>query len=429
MGSFRFILGLQWGDEGKGKIVDYITESAQAVVRFQGGHNAGHTIVKNNQTFVLSLIPSGILHTHVKCYLAHGMVISFPHLYKEIQKLESQGIEVWSRLFISGNCALLLPTHSALDEAREENAGQTIGTTKRGIGPAYEDKVARRALRCFDLLDEHLFAAKLKGLMNYHNFLLEHYYHKPTISYTKVLEEFLECVKPFKDSIRDLMPALLYHQKNGHEVIFEGAQGFGLDLNYGTYPYVTSSHTTLGGALAGSGISLSHIKEIVGISKVYTTRVGKGPFVTECEGQEATILSERGVEVGSVTGRKRRCGWLDLVMLKEAVRINGIQSLCLTKIDVLDVLDVIPVCVAYQAGQDTLEYASLSDPTYGTFKPVYELLPGWKTSTRGCNKAELLPAHAKNLIRFIETHLGIPVKLISTGPERESLIHGPLRMT
>jgi adenylosuccinate synthase len=417
------ILGLQWGDEGKGKIVDLLTEKANAVVRFQGGNNAGHTLVIGTQKIALHLIPSGVMRPNVPCLIGNGVVLSCEALLKEITMLEGLGIDVKSRLLISQSCALLLPTHVALDGAREVKKGGTaIGTTKRGIGPAYEDKIARRALRFSDLLDEKIFAEKLKELMEYHNFLLANYYRVETVNYNEVLENYLNYAKQLTPMICDVSQQLAELQTQHKNILFEGAQGTFLDIDHGTYPFVTSSNTTIGGVMTGSGVGPQQLHEILGIAKAYTSRVGAGPFPTELKEETGERLRQQGHEFGTTTGRPRQCGWFDAVLTKRAVQLNGVTSVCVTKLDVLDGFEKILVCVAYQTpkGRVTIPPAAAVD--LALCEPIYEELPGWKESTFGVKEYAKLPENAKKYLKYLEQLLGVPVSMISTGPERTQTI-------
>jgi adenylosuccinate synthase len=416
------ILGTQWGDEGKGKIVDLLTDQANAVVRFQGGHNAGHTLVIKGEKTVLHLIPSGILRDNVLCLIGNGVVLSPEALIEEIAGLEKRGVPVRDRLRISGDCPLILPYHVALDNAREAARGESkIGTTGRGIGPAYEDKVARRGLRLGDLLDELSFAEKLEEVLAYHNFSLEKYYKVAPIEFQGVLDEALAQGEQLKPMITDVTALLHEYREQGRKILFEGAQGSLLDIDHGTYPFVTSSNTTAGGVSTGSGFGPMYIDYILGITKAYTTRVGSGPFPTELFDQVGTRLAERGHEFGATTGRPRRCGWLDLVALKHVMQINSITGLCLTKLDVLDGLETIKVCVSYE-GQSGNGCGVFSADNMKMVRPVYEELPGWQGNTVGVKSVADLPVEAQNYIAYVESRLGVPIDIVSTGPDREETI-------
>lgn len=415
------IIGCQWGDEGKGKIVDLLTEQVAAVVRFQGGHNAGHTLVINGKKTILRLLPSGILHNKVQCLIGHGVVISPAALLTEIRELESTSLVVRNRLRISEACPLVMPYHSALDQAKEARKNG-IGTTKRGIGPAYEDKIARRGLRVGDLLHPQFFAEKLAELLDYHNFLLKNYYQVDTFDYQKLLDESFTLGAEITPLIGDI-PALLaqLHSEN-KKVLFEGAQGTFLDVDQGTYPYVTSSNTTAGAAACGSGIGPAHLDYILGIIKAYTTRVGAGPFPTELFDADGDSLRQRGCEFGSVTGRSRRCGWFDAVLGKRAVQLSSVTGLCITKLDVLDGHDVLRICTGYQLGDQVLTEPPLHINQFEACTPLYEELPGWQTPTLGIKEFAELPVNAQAYLRRIEQLMGIPIAMISTGPDRDETI-------
>ena len=422
MGKNVVVLGTQWGDEGKGKIVDLLTEQAAAVVRFQGGHNAGHTLVVNGEKTVLHLIPSGILRESVTCMIGNGVVLSPEALLKEIAKLEEQGVPVRERLKISPACPLILPYHVALDQARELARGkQKIGTTGRGIGPAYEDKVARRGLRLGDLLNEEKFAEKLKEVLEYHNFVLTNYYKVDALDFATVLAETLEMAKQLTPMMADVTCMLHELRNAGSKIMFEGAQGSLLDIDHGTYPFVTSSNTTAGGTATGSGFGPLYLDYILGITKAYTTRVGSGPFPTELFDDVGAGLAERGHEFGSTTGRARRCGWFDAIALKHAIQVNSVSGICLTKLDVLDGMDEVKVCVGYKkAGEDCTTPLHADD--YEGLEPIYETLPGWSESTVGASSLDALPENAKAYIAFVEKAIGAPIDIISTGPDRSETI-------
>ncbi len=416
------IIGCQWGDEGKGKIVDLLTQHVKAVVRFQGGHNAGHTLVIQGKKTILRLIPSGILHEGVECLIGNGVVISPEALLKEINELEENGIPAKQRLRISATCPLILASHIALDEAREKTLKNAIGTTKRGIGPAYEDKVARRGLRLCDFFNLEQFAEKLKMLLDYHNFLLQHYYHADTIDYAKTLDSLKKMSEELVPLITDI-PALLanyYHEKK--PLLFEGAQGTFLDIDQGTYPFVTSSNTIAGAAATGSGLGIRHFNHVLGISKAYSTRVGNGVFPTELLNKEGEMLRERGNEYGSVTKRPRRCGWLDSVLLRRAVQLSSISSLCITKLDVLDEMESIKICTAYKLGNRTLNELPLNPEDLANCVPAYEEHPGWKTATTPIREFSKLPENAQRYLRRIEELTGVPISIVSTGADREETI-------
>jgi adenylosuccinate synthase len=425
------IIGTQWGDEGKGKIVDLITDKVSSVVRFQGGHNAGHTLVINGNKTVLHLIPSGIFRNNVQCLIGHGVVLSMSALLKEMSELEKSGVEVKSRLKISPSCPLILPYHNALDNAREAYRGATaIGTTGNGIGPAYEDKVSRRGLRVGDLLDETLFSEKLKRVMEYHNFTLKNYYNQEVVDYQKTLDEAISQASTIKPMIFDVAEEIHTRMSKDENILFEGAQGALLDIDQGTYPYVTSSNTTSGAAVTGSGIGVRDIDYVLGIVKAYTTRVGGGPFPTELNYDISTDegdavgkeLCSRGQEFGATTGRQRRCGWLDLVILNRSFKINAVSGICLTKLDVLDELDSIKICVAYEINGEKTTTPPFSAEGYDIAKPVYIEMPGWNSSTIGTRSFGELPIRAQNYIRKIEELSHLPVDILSTGPDRDETL-------
>ena len=417
------ILGTQWGDEGKGKIVDLLTEQADAVVRFQGGHNAGHTLVIGGQKTVLHLIPSGVLRAGVECLIGNGVVLSPEALLKEIDTLEESGVPVQDRLKISAACPLILPYHVALDQAREARRGENkIGTTGRGIGPCYEDKAARRALRLGDLRDPARFASALEEVLDYHNHVLAHYYGVDTLEFSAVLDEALAHGERLMPMMADVTSLLHEYRKTQARLLFEGAQGSLLDIDHGTYPFVTSSNTTAGGTATGSGFGPLFLDYVLGITKAYTTRVGSGPFPTELFDETGLRLAERGHEFGATTGRPRRCGWFDAVALRTAVNINSVSGLCLTKLDVLDGLEEISVCVGYtnDAGETVANPIDAVD--YENLRPVYETLPGWSESTVGLKTLDALPANARAYISRLEELVGAPIDIISTGPDREETI-------
>ena len=418
MGKNVVIIGTQWGDEGKGKIVDLLTDRAAAVVRFQGGHNAGHTLVIDGQKTVLHLIPSGILRDGVLCVIGNGVVLSLSALIDEMQGLEERGVPVRERLRISPACPLIFPYHVALDLAREKaRHNQRIGTTGRGIGPAYEDKVSRRGVRLGDLYNRRDFAAKLGEVMDYNNFVLQHYFQEAPVDFQKTLDDAYAAGEQLRPLVADVVGLLHDLRVAGKPILFEGAQGSGLDIDLGTYPYVTSSNTTAGGTSVGSGFGPLYLDSILGITKAYATRVGGGPFPTELFDATGAHLAKRGVEFGSTTGRPRRCGWFDAVALRKAVRINSISGLCLTKLDVLDGLTEIKICVGYEPVRDALPW---DDGASGT--PIYETLPGWSTSTSGARTLGDLPDQAMAYIRRIETTVGATIDMISTGPDRNETI-------
>lgn len=417
------VIGAQWGDEGKGKLVDLLTERASAVVRFQGGHNAGHTLVIGGEKTVLHLIPSGILRPHVQCLIGNGVVLSPVALLEEINKLEQKGVPVRDQLLISPACPLILPSHVALDKAREQARGaQAIGTTGRGIGPAYEDKVARRAVRVIDLFHRERFAAKLGEVLDFHNFILRQYFKGQPVDFQKTLEEYLALGEQVQPLVGDITAVLNEYRMRGERVLFEGAQGALLDIDHGTYPFVTSSNTTAGGAATGTGIGPRYLDYVLGIVKAYTTRVGAGPFPTELFDEMGEHLARRGHEFGSTTGRPRRCGWFDTAFLKRSVIINSISGLCVTKLDVMDGLDTIRICVAYRDSQGNTCDAPVGAEGYAECTPVYEEMPGWKESTLGITAYDKLPANARAYLKRIEELVGVPIDLISTGPDRDQTI-------
>lgn len=432
MGKNVVVLGTQWGDEGKGKIVDLLTDNAAAVVRYQGGHNAGHTLVVGGEKTVLHLIPSGILREGVLCLIGNGVVLAPDALLKEIGTLTAKGVPVRDRLRISPNCPLILPYHCALDQAREAARGSAaIGTTGRGIGPAYEDKAARRGLRLGDLIRGEGFAEKLKAVMAYHNFQLEHYYQAAPVDYQQTLDSALAWGEQIKDLVADVSSILHDFRRAGKDLMFEGAQGSLLDIDHGTYPFVTSSNTTAGGTSTGTGFGPLYLDYVLGITKAYTTRVGSGPFPTELpylaakdEGDPiGKHLGVKGHEFGATTGRQRRCGWFDAVVLRRAVEINSISGLCLTKLDVLDGLETLKVCVAYKSLKpNTVECLSSDAESFAHVEPIYEEMAGWTESTVGAKSLDELPANARAYIKKIEQVVGCPVDIISTGPDRDETI-------
>ncbi|MFQ6371588.1 adenylosuccinate synthase [Shewanella sp. YIC-542] len=420
MGKNVVVLGTQWGDEGKGKIVDLLTEQAKYVVRYQGGHNAGHTLVIDGEKTVLHLIPSGILRDNVKCVIANGVVLAPDALMTEINMLKDKGVPVEERLLLSEACPLILPFHCALDAAREKARGnKAIGTTGRGIGPAYEDKISRRGLRLGDLFNPEQFASKLKDVMEYHNFTLTEYYKCEPVDYEKTLEDALALADYLKSMCVDVTELLDTARKNGEPILFEGAQGTMLDIDHGTYPFVTSSNTTAGGVATGSGLGPRYIDYVLGIIKAYSTRVGGGPFPTELNCEIGDHLSTKGHEFGATTGRRRRPGWLDAVAMRRAIQINSLSGLCLTKLDVLDGLKEVKICVGYELPDGSVSKVTpLAAEGYEQVKPVYETLPGWSENTFGATSLEQLPQAAINYIKRIEALLETPVDIISTGPDR-----------
>jgi len=429
MGKNVVIIGTQWGDEGKGKIVDLLTDQSQAVVRFQGGHNAGHTLVIDGEKTVLHLIPSGVLRENVACMIGNGVVVSPAALMEEIDMLEARGVPASQRVCISEACPLILPYHIALDNAREAARGETkIGTTGRGIGPAYEDKVSRRALRLGDLFHRERFAAKLGEVLDYHNFVLQHYYKTEPVDFQQILDEALALGERIKPMVADV-PELLHDiQQQGGSILFEGAQGALLDVDHGTYPYVTSSNTTAGGAATGSGVGPANFDHVIGITKAYTTRVGSGPFPTELYDGEGLLdsvgehLAKQGHEFGSTTGRPRRCGWFDAVALRRSNQINSTTGLCITKLDVLDGLDVIRLCVGYTINGEERRTPPVGAEAFADCHPVYVEMPGWSESTVGVKNYGDLPENAKNYLKRIEEITDTPIDIISTGPDRNETI-------
>ena len=423
MSSSLIVVGAQWGDEGKGKVIDLLTNQAEAVVRFQGGHNAGHTLVINGQKTVLHLIPSGIFND-AKCIIGNGVVLHIPTLLEEIKSLQTKNINIENKLLISSQCPLILPTHILLDEARENALGKkAIGTTGRGIGPAYEDKVARRAVHLMDLLDPVIFKQKLSNLMSYHNFILENLYQEKTEDPEKVEDlwlSFADTIKPFVADTTNVINTML---KNKSNVLFEGAQGSMLDIDHGTYPYVTSSNTVAGAASTGTGIGPGAFNKILGITKAYTTRVGSGPFPTELNDDNGKHLADVGVEFGATTGRPRRCGWLDIVALRKAIINNSISHLCLTKLDVLDGLDEVHVAVEYEiSGERYSTMPNINKEHLINCKPIYKKFEGWKETTSGVTTIDQLPKQARQFISSIESLLSTKVALVSTGPDRKNII-------
>ena len=423
MASNVVVIGTQWGDEGKGKVVDWLTDHAQGVVRFQGGHNAGHTLVIGGKKTVLHLIPSGILRPGVRCYIGNGVVVSPQALLDEKATLENAGIEVQGRLTISDACPLILPYHAALDQARERAKGAgKIGTTGRGIGPAYEDKVARRAIRLQDLFHRERFAAKLGEVLDYHNFVLKQYFNARPVDFQKTLDQTLALAERFRPMVGDVPRLLFEAGKRGENLLFEGAQGTLLDVDHGTYPYVTSSNCVAGAASAGSGVGPQALHYVLGITKAYTTRVGGGPFPTELYDDIGKHLASRGNEFGSTTGRARRCGWFDAAALKRSIQINGVSGLCVTKLDVLDGVETLQVGVGYRVGKETLDILPSGADALAECEPIYEETPGWTESTVGIKRHQDLPKNARNYLRRIEESCGVPIDLISTGPDREETI-------
>jgi adenylosuccinate synthase len=417
------VLGTQWGDEGKGKIVDLLSRDADAVVRFQGGHNAGHTLVIDGEKTVLHLIPAGILQPGVECLIGNGVVLSLHALRDEIEALEARGVEVRPRISISPACAIIMPWHQALDRAREEARGdRAIGTTCRGIGPAYEDKVARRGLRTSDLRDPARLAEKIEDVLDYHNFVLSQRFGKEPLDLHAMLDQALELGEYFSDRVADVAGRLYALRRAGKRIMFEGAQGSLLDIDHGTYPYVTSSNTTVGGVCTGAGVGPDAIDYVLGITKAYVTRVGGGPFPTELFDDTGKRLAKRGDEFGATTGRPRRCGWLDAVALRRMVSLNGVNGLCVTKLDVLDGFEEIRICTAYRLDGELLEAPPLDAQDWATLEPVYESFPGWQEASRGARSMDDLPANARAYLRTMEDLCGAPVHIVSTGPDRNENI-------
>jgi len=423
------VVGTQWGDEGKGKIVDWLTDHAQGVVRFQGGHNAGHTLVINGKKTILHLVPSGILRAGVTCYIGNGVVIAPDALIKELDELNAAGVEAEARVKISEACPLIMPYHQALDLAREAAKGaKKIGTTGRGIGPAYEDKVARRGLRLQDLLRPKRFAEKLAELLDYHNFVLKNYLGAEPVDFQKTLDGVLAMAPRLTKMIADVPRALYDAHKAGANLLFEGAQGTLLDIDHGTFPYVTSSNCVAGAAAAGAGIGPGMLHYVLGITKAYTTRVGGGPFPTElydaAEKQDpiGKHMAEKGREFGATTGRARRCGWFDAAAMKRSIQINGVSGLCVMKLDVLDGIEEMKLCVGYQLDGQFTDILPVGADDLERCTPVYETLPGWQQSTVGVRSFEALPAAAQAYIKRMAEVCGVPVDMISTGPERDETI-------
>jgi adenylosuccinate synthase len=420
MGKSVVVIGAQWGDEGKGKVVDLLTDRVQAVVRFQGGHNAGHTLVINGVKTALNLIPSGIMRPGVACLIGNGVVLSLPDLIKEIEKVEATGASVRERLRVSEAAPLVLPVHAMLDQARERARGDAkIGTTGKGIGPAYEDKVARRAIRVGDLFHREQLAAKLGELLGYHNFVLQNYYKQPAVDFQQTLDALLGYAEIVKPMVADVTELLRLHLKRGDNVLFEGAQGALLDVDHGTYPYVTSSNTTAGGAATGTGVGPRELDYVLGIVKAYATRVGSGPFPTEQDNDIGQHIRDKGAEYGTVTKRPRRCGWFDAVAARRSIFNNSVTGLCVTKLDVLDELDVIRVCTGYQVDGKAVEVPPIGAEGFARIEVIYEELPGWKTSTYGIKRYQDLPQAARSYLKRMEEVTETEVAIISTGPDRD----------
>ncbi len=423
MGRFVIVIGTQWGDEGKGKVVDLLMDRATAVARFQGGHNAGHTLVIDGEKTILSLIPSGILRDNARCYIGNGVVLSLPALLKESQTLIDRGVPVFERLRISPVCPLILPSHVALDQARELKRGvNKIGTTGRGIGPAYEDKASRRAVRVADLFDPPRFGERLAEVLDYHNFVLTQYFRQPAVDLAETRDHLLAQAEHIKPLVVDVTQELADLRVAGANVLFEGAQGAMLDIDHGTYPFVTSSNTSAGGASTGTGLGPSYFDHVLGIVKAYATRVGAGPFPTELFDATGEHLSRVGREFGSVTGRPRRCGWFDAVALRRAVIQSSVSGLCVTKLDVLDGLPILRICTAYRCNGQTTGKPPLLVEDFGSVEPVYEEMPGWQQSTVGLKHFEQLPENAQRYLQRLQEVVGVPVEIVSTGPDREHTI-------
>lgn len=422
------VVGTQWGDEGKGKIVDWLTNHAQGVVRFQGGHNAGHTLVVGERVYKLNLVPSGIVRDGVMCYIGNGVVLDTHHLLSEIAELEKGGIDVRSRLRISPGCPLILPYHSAIDRAREgvKADDKKIGTTGKGIGPAYEDKVSRRGLRVYDLFCPERFAEKLKEVLEYHNFVLTQYFKAPAVDFQTVYDQAMADAEQIKPLVVDVSAALYEANQAGQNLLFEGAQGTLLDIDHGTYPFVTSSNCVAGQASAGAGIGPDKLHYVLGITKAYCTRVGGGPFPSELDidtvGVPGYQMSQVGREFGTVTGRKRRCGWFDAAALRRSGRINGLTGLCITKLDVLDGLDELNICTGYELDGKVVDLLPIGADEVARCRPIYETVPGWKETTFGAKRWEDLPQNARNYLARIEQLCQVPVAIVSTGPERDETI-------
>lgn len=417
------VVGTQWGDEGKGKIVDWLTDHAQGVVRFQGGHNAGHTLVIGGRKTVLHLIPSGILRESVACYIGNGVVLSPSAFLEEFDALQAAGVDVASRLHISEACPIILPHHAALDLAREAAKGAgKIGTTGRGIGPAYEDKVSRRGIRLQDLFHRERFAAKLGEVLDFHNFVLQHYFKAATVDFQKTLDETLTHAERIRPMVADVPRLLFEAQQAGKSLLFEGAQGTLLDIDHGTYPYVTSSNCVAGAAAAGAGIGPQNLHYVLGITKAYTTRVGSGPFPTELDDDIGKGIASRGNEVGATTGRPRRCGWFDAAALKRSIQINGVSGLCVTKLDVLDGIETVRLGVGYRMNGAARDILPFGAEMLAECEPVYEEMPGWSDSTVGITQFDKLPAEAQKYLKRMEAVCGVPIDLVSTGADREQTI-------
>jgi len=423
------VLGTQWGDEGKGKIVDLLSKDVDAVVRYQGGHNAGHTLVIDGEKTVLHLIPSGILNEGAQCMIGNGVVVSLEALKKETEELEARGVDVRSRLKISPSCPLIMPYHEMLDLAREQALGKkAIGTTGRGIGPAYEDKVSRRGLRVSDLYNPALLSERLGNALDFHNFVLEKYFNMQRLSFDRLLDDALQLGACFSELVMDVAGELHRLRADGKRILYEGAQGSLLDIDHGTYPFVTSSNTTVGAVCTGAGVGPNAIDYVLGITKAYTTRVGSGPFPTELFDDIGAGIARRGDEFGATTGRPRRCGWLDAVTLRRTAHTNGVTGFCVTKLDVLDGVDTIKVGTAYRLNGELLDVPPDNPEDWDDLEVEYESFPGWQESTRGATRFDDLPANAKAYIKSMESLCGAPVHMISTGPDRVEniILHHPL---
>jgi adenylosuccinate synthase len=420
MGKTVVVIGAQWGDEGKGKVVDLLTDRAQAVVRFQGGHNAGHTLVINGVKTALNLIPSGIMRKDVACFIGNGVVLSLPDLIKEIEKVEATGMSVRDRLRISEATPLVLPVHAKLDQARERARGEAkIGTTGKGIGPAYEDKVARRAVRVGDLFQREQLAAKLGELLGYHNFVLQNYYKVEPEDFQQTLDALLGYADIVKPMVADVTELLRLALRRGDNVLFEGAQGALLDVDHGTYPYVTSSNTTAGGAATGTGVGPRELDYVLGIVKAYATRVGSGPFPTEQDNEIGQHIRDKGQEYGTVTRRPRRCGWFDVIAARRSIFNNSVTGLCVTKLDVLDEMDTIRICTGYKVDGQPVEVPPIGAEGFAKIEPIYEEIAGWKTSTFGISRERDLPVNARKYLERLEEVTQTEIAIISTGPDRE----------
>ena len=413
------LVGTQWGDEGKGKIVDFYSKKFDAVCRFQGGHNAGHTIYKEEEKFVLHLIPSGIFYDHVSCFIGQGVILSIDSLLEEIEQLEQKGINLEGKLRISRYCSLLLPLHAKIDQLREDNKN-SIGTTRRGIGPAYEDKTARRSIKAFDLEDNDLLETKLKSLVEYYNYQIQNIHDSEPFVYEEVYNELMQSYKKAAKYFGDVTDTLENIYDQGGNILYEGAQGTLLDVDYGTYPYVTSSNTLATSVGIGSGFPKSIYSDVLGVAKAYTTRVGAGPFPTELFCDVGQKIAELGHEFGATTGRPRRCGWLDLVALKYSAKLNNLTELCITKLDVLDAFDEIKACIGYKVNGEKTPFKSR---LLHKAKPIYKDFKGWNCSLADCENYDSLPDKAKDFLNFIENFVGVKISLISNGPNREDLIH------